>query len=29
MSSGLSDTVLNLGVFLYFGFLVWLALRKP
>lgn len=27
MSSPTIDTVLNLGIFAYFGFLVWLATR--
>ncbi|KPA21724.1 hypothetical protein shim_24310 [Shimia sp. SK013] len=27
MSSELLDTVLNIGVFAYIGFLIWLSLR--
>jgi hypothetical protein len=28
MSTPIIDTVLNLTIFIYIGFLIWLALRK-
>jgi hypothetical protein len=29
MMAPLIDTILNLTVFVYIGFLIWLALREP